>query len=86
MVPKRSKLEIFLDILKAVSNGTHKPTRIMYKSNLSWKPLKKTLESMIKQGLIKEEKNRIQSTYYITDKGKEILNYFKEVTKLLEIK
>jgi predicted transcriptional regulator len=86
MVPKRSMLEIFLDILKAVSNGTHKPTRIMYKSNLSWKPLKKTLESMIKQGLITEEKNGIQSTYYVTDKGKEILNYFKEVTKLLEIK
>ena len=86
MVPKRSKLEIFLDILKVVSNGTHKPTRIMYKNNLSWKPLKKAFESMIKQGLITEEKIGIQSTYYVTDKGKEILNYFKEVTKLLEIK
>jgi len=26
--------------------GTHKPTRIMYRTNLSWKPLIEVLEAM----------------------------------------
>jgi predicted transcriptional regulator len=83
---KRSRLEIYIDILKIISKGSCKPTRIMYSSNLSWKPLKKALESMSEQGLITEEKNGIRSNYYVTDKGKVILNYFKEATRLLEIK
>jgi predicted transcriptional regulator len=86
VVPKRSKLEIYLDILKVISKGTHKPTRIMYSSNLSWKPLTKSLESMMEQGLIKLEKDGIRSTYHVTKKGKEILNYLNEATKLLEIR
>ena len=83
---KRSRLEIYIDILKIISKGSCKPTRIMYGSNLSWKPLKKALESMIEQGLITEEKNGIRSTYYVTDKGKVILNYFKEASRLLKIR
>ena len=73
VVSKRSRLEIYLDILKVVSKGTNKPTRIMYSSNLSWKPLMKMLESMMEQGLIKMEKEGIRSTYHVTEKGKEIL-------------
>ena len=85
MVPKRSKLEIYLDILKVISKGINKPTRIMYGSNLSWKPLKNALESMIEKGLITEESIGIRTTYYVTTKGKEVLNYFKEAKRLLEI-
>ena len=86
MVPKRSKLEIYLDILKVINKGVYKPTRIMYSSNLSWKPLMKALESMMQQGLLSNEKDGIRTTYHLTKKGKEILKYLRQATELLEIK
>ena len=57
MTGRRSKLEIYLDVLWIIKNGTKKPTRIMYGANLSWKPLMKNLEFMIKQGLLRKEKD-----------------------------
>ncbi len=38
MSNRRSKLEITLDVLKAVRDGVDKPTRIMYVANMSWNP------------------------------------------------
>ena len=46
MKRRRSKLEVYLDVLWTIKNGTRKPTRIMYESNLSWKPLQRTLDSL----------------------------------------
>lgn len=93
-MPRRSKLEIYLDVLWAIKKGTRKPTRIMYEANLSWKPLQKILQSMISQDLILEidasaEKDRRTSTVYeITQKGENIVKYFnkgKDYLKLEEI-
>jgi len=57
---KRSKIEIYLDVLKAIKKGTYKPTRIMYRTNLSWKPLMEVLDALNNQGLVnvKEEEQR----------------------------
>ena len=43
---KRSRIEIYLDILQAIRKGDHKPTRIMYRMNLLWKPLMQVLDAM----------------------------------------
>ena len=85
MTTKRSRLEIYLDVLKAIKKGTRKPTRIMYKTNLSWKPLMKVLESLTAQGFIvtKNENNHI--FYEMTEKGKNILRYFSEAMELIEV-
>jgi len=85
MTSKRSKLEIYLDILKVISKGTRKPTRIMYKTNLSWKPLMKVLDSLTAQGFIVEEKEGNHIIYGITDKGKNILQYFSKAMESIEI-
>jgi len=85
MTSKRSRLEIYLDILKVVSKGTRKPTRIMYKTNLSWKPLMKVLDSLTAQGFIVEEKEGNHVIYGITDKGKNILQYFSKAMESIEI-
>lgn len=91
---RRSKLEIYLDVLWAIKKGTRKPTRIMYEANLSWKPLQRILKSMISQGLIfefdasGERDKRTSNVYEITQKGENIVNYFnrgKEFLKLEEI-
>ncbi|MBC8498327.1 hypothetical protein ISS40_03095 [Candidatus Bathyarchaeota archaeon] len=51
MKNRRSKLEVYLDVLWAIKSGVNKPTRIMYESNLSWKPLQRTLDSLMGQDL-----------------------------------
>jgi len=93
-LPRRSKLEIYLDVLWAIKRGTRKPTRIMYEANLSWKPLQKILKSMASQDLIvevdatPERDKRTSSVYEITQKGENIIKYFnrgKEFLKLEEI-
>ena len=85
MNTKRSKLEIYIDILTAISKGTQKPTRIMYRTNLSWKPLTKILESLIAQGLIIREDGGKHSLYEVTEKGRNVLRYFKEAVELITI-
>ncbi|MFB0558622.1 MAG: winged helix-turn-helix domain-containing protein [Candidatus Bathyarchaeia archaeon] len=93
-MPRRSRLEIYLDVLWAIKKGTRKPTRIMYESNLSWKPLQGILKSMISQGLIDEidasgdRDKRTSTIFELTPKGENIVNYFnqgKEYLRLEEI-
>ena len=87
MTEKRSRLEIYLDVLEVISKGCHKPTRIMYSSNLSWKPLKEIFQSLLEQGLIEiKEDGKTRKRYYITPKGLRVLGYFKKLTEELIIK
>jgi predicted transcriptional regulator len=83
---KRSRLEIYLDVLKAIREGTRKPTRIMYRTNLSWKPLMKILGSMIDQDLIVKVDEGKHTTYSIADKGRSLLDYFDRAMKMIEIR
>ena len=90
MTRRRSKLEIYLDVLCTIKDGTAKPTRIMYGSNLSWKPLQRILQSMKEQGLISEidatdsRDKRTSATYEITQKGENVVKYFSRARELLE--
>jgi predicted transcriptional regulator len=86
VTPKRSRLEIYMDVLKAIKKGTNKPTRIMYRTNLSWNPLTEVLDAMIEQNLIEAEKHGRHIFYKITEKGRNVLNYFDEALELIEIK
>jgi predicted transcriptional regulator len=91
MSRRRSKLEIYLDVLWLIKSGTNKPTRIMYGSNLSWKPLQKILDSMTNQGLISEinadnkRDKRTTTTYEITQKGENVVKYFNRAKDLIEL-
>ena len=60
---RRSKLEIYLDVLSTIKGGTEKPTSIMYEANLSWRPLKKILAHMVSQTLIEEIDSLIDHDY-----------------------
>jgi len=84
MARKRSKLEIYLDILQTIKRGVNKPTRIMYRTNLSWKPLQKILESMIYQELIKTVEANKRKKYGITEKGENVLGYFEQMMRLIK--
>lgn len=87
METRRSKLEIYLEVLKIIKGGTDKPTRIMYQANISWQPLMKILSSMVSQDLVEEidmtsgrrRDKRTSRIYVITMKGEQVIRYFKGI-------
>lgn len=72
---RRSRLEIYFDVLKAIDNGTDKPTRIMYETNLSWTSVCGVFDALLNSEFIRVEKKKSSTRYYITEKGKNALAY-----------
>ncbi len=90
MSARRSRFEIYVDILNEIMDGVSKPTKIMYAANLSYKPLKEILRSMLDQGLIMEiagskKDKRTKVTYELTTKGVNVVRYFSKAKSLIEI-
>ena len=88
---RRSRLEIYLEVLKAIKNGTEKPTRIMYEANLSWKILNDVLSSLLTQDLVEDfdvsesRDKRTNTVYRITQKGDALIRYFHQAEQLLRL-
>ena len=74
-MPRRSLLEIYANILESVSDGISKPTRIMYRANLSWLPLQRHLHLLVEKGFLGETKFKSRNIYNITDRGRRFLHY-----------
>ena len=89
MQKRRSKLDIVLNVLSAVKGGVDKPTRIMYATNLSWKPTQRILANLVEQGLLREYgdtgSKRSKRRYEITEKGADVLRYFDNAKGLIDI-
>ena len=89
MSNRRSKLEITLDVLKAVRDGVDKPTRIMYVANMSWNPTQELLERLVMEGHLEvtEERTekRSKKRYVITEKGLNVISYLKRAEDLINI-
>ena len=84
---RRSNLEMYIDILKVLArHGSLKLTHIMYKANVNCSVLKQYLDFLIAQNLVEEKtvgKKRI--VYAITDRGRAVLKYFRELQVILPI-
>jgi len=76
---RRSQMEIYIDILRAVADGKKKPTHIMYRANLSWTRLKRYINFLMSQSLLSEEINEGTTVFSLTQKGKEVIGYFKMI-------
>ena len=90
MSNRRSRFEIYVDILTEIMNGSNKPTKIMYGANLSYKPLKEILQSLLDQGLIEEKIGKIKDkrtkvNYLLTQKGLNVVRYYSKAKNLIEI-
>ncbi len=84
---RRSKLEMYIDILKVLANrGPLKLTHVMYKANVNCSILKEYLDFMIDQNLVEERtigKRRV--VYAVTQRGITVLKYFRELKQVLPI-
>ncbi len=89
MSNRRSKLEITLDVLKAVRDGVDKPTCIMYVTNMSWNPTQELLERLVMGGHLEvtEERTekRSKKRYVITEKGLNVISYLRGAEALINI-
>jgi predicted transcriptional regulator len=91
MKNRRSKLEIYLDVLNVIKDGNTKPTRIMYGANLSWKLLQGVLGSLVSQELIDEvdlsrsRDKRTNRVYHVTKKGDNVIRYFNHAKELIVV-
>jgi predicted transcriptional regulator len=84
---RRSKLEMYVDILKVLAHrGPLKLTHIMYKANVNCNVLKEYLDFLTQQSLIEERpvgKNR--TVFAITQRGITVVKYFRELKQALPI-
>ncbi len=85
MIERRNKIEIINDILRVIyeNNGKIKPTRLLYKSNLSHTKMKLYLAELTEKMLVKEEINE-NKLYIITDEGIKFLEDYKRVTEFMK--
>jgi predicted transcriptional regulator len=78
---RRSKFEIYRELLTQTHNGNCQPTRMMYSTNLSWPAFNQVKETLISQGLLSEVEGsgdkRSRTRYRVTDKGKKFLEYLE---------
>jgi len=73
---RRSRLEIYFEVLEVIGRGIDKPTQVMYKTNLSWITLQEIFEVLRSGGFIREEEMKSAKRYHVTEKGKNALNYY----------
>jgi predicted transcriptional regulator len=90
MSSRRSRFEIYIDVLSEIKNGSNKPTQVMYGANLSWRPLQEILRSLLNQGLISEigediRDKRTKVQFQLTPKGENVVRYYVKAKSLVEI-
>lgn len=84
---RRSKLEMYVDILKVLSHrGPLKLTHIMYKANVNCSVLKQYLDFLIQQNLVEERTmGKKRTVYAITQRGITVLKHFRELKTVLPL-
>jgi predicted transcriptional regulator len=84
---RKTKLEIYIGVLKVLAqNDLVKTVYVADSLSVRTPELKIYLEFLLKQGLVEERKlsdNRV--VYLITQRGRRVLKYFKELKQELPI-
>ena len=83
---RRSKLQISVEVLSAISQGEQKPTRLMYACNLSWNSVKDTLDILVDRGFVDEMfENEKRRRYSVTAKGRDVIRYYTGLQELVQV-
>ena len=83
---RRSKLEVCLDILEALARRSMGLTRLSMEVNVNYVSLKRYMELLLDQGLVKEAvSGEGRHIYHITERGLTALSYFVKLKNLLAV-
>ncbi|MDG6969928.1 MAG: hypothetical protein JRN54_02315 [Nitrososphaerota archaeon] len=66
---RRSRTEMMVDVLRAVRGGAVLPTRVMYRSNLSWSVCQGLLKHLTAKGLLETRAEGERRLIVLTPKG-----------------
>jgi predicted transcriptional regulator len=80
-VYRRSRLELYLDVLRAVYNGRRAPSRVVYAANLSYDRVMNCIDFLLTQGLVERIEGIKKKRYTVTENGKNVIKYFQEIEK-----
>ncbi len=76
VLPRRSRLELRMDILRAIRRGANKPTQIMYRANMSWNALGAHLGMLESRSLIAWSTVGSRRQYVLTNKGEQVISSY----------
>jgi predicted transcriptional regulator len=80
MLIRRSKIEVFADVMKVVAEEREiRRTRIMYRANLAWKVLQDALDFLEGKGILRSESKDSGIFVSLTDEGYGVLRRFNEL-------
>jgi predicted transcriptional regulator len=83
---RRSKLEVYVDILKVLSQRPLRLTRIMQKVNLNYNVLIECIDFLLKQKLVEKRKLSESRVFFeINPEGIAVLKYFRQLEKAFSI-
>ena len=75
----KTKFETQLDIMRLISKGASEPYELTAFLSVQTKELEELLESLVKQGILNHFINDFhRNVYSLTQKGRNILNYYKK--------
>ncbi len=80
---RRSRVEILADILEVIAKGDTGPTKIMFKTNISWLFLQKSLNLLASSEMLIEESRGSKKVYRLTSKGHKFLSDYMKVREEL---
>lgn len=80
---RRSHIEMMVHVLDAIRNGADKPTRVMYKSNLSWSACQNFLGHLAERGFVRVVPDGPRRRYELTPSGSEVLSSFTRVAEAI---
>jgi predicted transcriptional regulator len=82
---RRSKMETYCDIVKAIGAGAEKPTHIMYRANLSWTVMQGYIKDLEAQGLVVSQESDGKRLYKLTEKGFLLLKQYVSIKEDLRL-
>ena len=86
MKSRRDRMEVIYDILAAIEKegGSMKPTRLMYRSNLSYNLMKSYMAELKEKGMIAEVVVKKRRFIALTESGRQFMVQLRKMRKFLD--
>jgi predicted transcriptional regulator len=86
---RRSRFEIYRELLTQVHNGNCQPTRMMYSTELPWPAFNQVMKTLISQEFLVEVKDQLDKhskcRYMVTENGERFLKYLSKALDSAEM-
>ncbi len=83
---RRTKADILYDIIDVLikNNGKMKPTRLLYKANLSYTQMQEYIKELKEKKVVEEVEEKKRKYYKITEEGYVYFNELKKVKDMTD--